>query len=70
LASGYPLKLPMMMRPPTSLRRRWLLGRSQEAVCEGGVKHLADLLRAKMRRAQLETANSVMSVTAALTASL
>jgi hypothetical protein len=70
LASGYPLKLPMMMRPPTSLRRRRLLGRSQEAACEGGVKHLADLLRAKMRRAQLETANSVMSVTAALTAGL
>ena len=52
LASGSPLKLPMMMRPPTSLRRRRLLGRSQEAVCEGGVKHLADLLRAKMRRAR------------------
>jgi hypothetical protein len=37
--------LPMMMRPPTSLRRRQLLGRSQQAVCEGGVKHLADLRR-------------------------
>ena len=37
--------LPMMMRPPTSLRRRRLLGRSQEAVREGGGEHLADLLR-------------------------
>jgi hypothetical protein len=27
---------PMMMRPPTSLRRRQFLGRSQESVCEGG----------------------------------
>jgi hypothetical protein len=41
--------LPMMMRPPTSLlRRRRLLGRSQEAVCEGGGEHLADLLRASI----------------------
>jgi hypothetical protein len=40
--------LPMMMRPPTSLRRRRLLGRSQEAVCEGGDEHLADLLRASI----------------------
>jgi hypothetical protein len=37
--------LPMMMRPPTSLRRRRLLGRSQEAVREGGGEHLADLLQ-------------------------
>jgi hypothetical protein len=40
--------LPMMMRPPTSLRRRRLLDRSQEAVCEGGGEHLADLLRCDM----------------------
>jgi hypothetical protein len=40
--------LPMMMRPPMSWRRRRLLDRSQEAVCEGGVKHLADLLRASI----------------------
>jgi hypothetical protein len=46
LASGSPLMLPMMMRPPTSLRRRRLLGRSQEPVCEGGGEPLADLLRA------------------------
>src|SRR6202171_2836674 len=39
-----PLMLPMMMRPPTSLCRRRLLGRSQEAVCEGEGEHLADLL--------------------------
>jgi len=39
--------LPMMMRLPTSLRRRRLLASSQEAVCEGGGEHLADLLRAK-----------------------
>ena len=46
MASGSPLMLPMMMSPPTSLRRRRLLGRSQEAVCEGGGEgeHLADLL--------------------------
>jgi hypothetical protein len=48
LASGSPLMLPMMMRLPTSLRRRRLLGRSQEAVCEGGGEHLADLLRARI----------------------
>ena len=35
LASGSPLMLPMM-RPPTSLRRRQFLGRSQELVCEDG----------------------------------
>jgi len=35
----------MMMRQPRSLRRRRLLGRSQEAVCEGGGEHLADLCR-------------------------
>jgi hypothetical protein len=35
-ASGSPLMLPMMMRPPTSLRRRQFLGRSQRAVCEDG----------------------------------
>jgi hypothetical protein len=46
LASGSSLMLPTMMRQPTSLRRRRLLGRSQEAVCEGGGEHLADLLRA------------------------
>lgn len=38
--------LPTMMRPPTSLRRRRLLGRGQATVCEGGGKHLADLFRA------------------------
>jgi hypothetical protein len=38
--------LPMMMRPPTSLRRRRLLGRSQEAACKGGGEDLADFLRA------------------------
>jgi hypothetical protein len=40
--------LPTMMRLPTSLRRRRLLGRSQEAVCESGGEHLADLLRCDM----------------------
>jgi hypothetical protein len=41
LASGAPLMSAMMMRPPMSLRRRRLLGRSREAVCEGGGEHLA-----------------------------
>src|ERR1700726_2738568 len=45
LASDSSLMLPTMMRPPTSLRRRRLLGRSQEAVCEGGGDHLSDVLR-------------------------
>ena len=36
--------LPMMMYPSTSLRRRRLLGRGQEAVREGEGEHLADLL--------------------------
>src|SRR5712664_2983938 len=40
MASGSPLMSPMMMSPPTSLRRRRLLGRSQEAVCEGEGEHL------------------------------
>jgi hypothetical protein len=44
LASGSPLILPIMMRPPTPLRRRRLLGRSQKAVCEGAGEHLTDLL--------------------------
>jgi hypothetical protein len=46
MASGSPLMLPTMMRPPTSLRRRRLLGRSQEAVCEGDGEgeRLADFL--------------------------
>jgi hypothetical protein len=44
MASGSPLMLAMMMSPPTSLRRRRLLGRGQEAVCEGEGEHLADLL--------------------------
>jgi len=37
--------LPMMVRQPMSSRRRRLLGRSLEAVCEGGDEHLADLRR-------------------------
>jgi hypothetical protein len=48
LASGSPLMLPMMMYPSTSFRRRRLLGRGQDAVCEGGGEHLADLLRCDM----------------------
>jgi len=36
LASGSPLMLPMMMRPPTSSRRRQFLGRCLESVCEDG----------------------------------
>jgi hypothetical protein len=40
--------LPMMVRQPTSSRRRRLLGRSQEAVCEGGDEHLAGLLGCDM----------------------
>jgi hypothetical protein len=40
--------LPMMVRQPTSSRRRRLLGRSPEAVCEGGSEHPADLLRCDM----------------------
>ncbi len=52
LASGSPLMSPMMMmRQPRSLRRRRLLGRSQEAVCEGGGEHLADLVGARASRA-------------------
>ena len=46
-ASNSLLMLPMMMmRPPTSLRHRRLLGRSRETVRDGGGEYLADLLRA------------------------
>jgi hypothetical protein len=75
--------LPMMLRVPTSLRRRRLLGRSHEARCEDGDEHLPQFVSRRQRRrriarryrprigglrAELETANSVTSVTAALTA--
>jgi hypothetical protein len=50
--------LPMMMCPPTSLRRRLLLGRSHEAACKGGGERLTVFLRVGIVEANASPARS------------